>query len=237
MAEIVLDLDRAPREWRGLVRRSVARALRSARRGMRLPLRFQGMGMTAVVFCDAAGRGYKIGHTRLQGDVLAREAEFLRIVGSDPEVSRHVAQLERFDPSVPMIVRECVREDGGQAYRHGLRNERYEVWNRIRTVATRYGFGPPEYKDDSFRYVRGRGWVLVDAGFAFASGRRLIGQVLRAIRSDIAELADVSDLAFAVRTEAGRSIDRTLAADLDRRLNVRLDTLRAEETRRRSRSR
>lgn len=222
---LVEDLEHAPREWRMLVRKAAARAIRADRARMRLPLRFVGMGMTASVFCDAAGRGYKVGHNRAFAGVLEEEAEFLRVVGGDPEVRRHIARIERFDRDVPMIVRECIAEDRDAQtlsyYRGGQKRGRpWDVWNRISQAAVRYGFGRPEYKDDAFRYVRSRGWVLVDAGFAARCGRRLVQKALETLRSDVASISDLSDLAYAVRMESGRTIDPTRAEALSKRLTA-----------------
>ena len=70
-----------------------------------------------------------------------------------------------------------------------------------------YGFGPPEFKEESYRLVRGRGWVCFDAGFAIATGRKLLAQAETVPPHGWAG----SDLAYAINMESGRTIPPEIA--------------------------
>lgn len=104
---------------------------------------------------------------------------------------------------------------------------RWEFHQKLGAVMEKYGFSSPEFKEDSYRYVRGRGWVLVDASMPSRVGTRLIALASRVLSGERVPEGDPQDLAFAVRMESGRTIDPARA----KRLSDRLEALAATTSR------
>lgn len=214
--------DRVP-DWALL---DVVRTLpRTGRAGARFPVTFMGVGMTSVVYCDAAGLAFKVSRqdTESARAFLGREAEYLRVAGQVPFAREHTARLIAFRPDLGVIVRECLRGPSGHGYGRGKKGrDLWELHQAVGRIMERHGFTAPEFKEDSYVIVRGRGPVLVDAGFSHATGRRVAKAALDVaagrVRSD--ELEDRPEsLSYDVATEADAgALPRPVAARILRRL-------------------
>ncbi len=195
---VLPDLDSIPESILGEVPGAVHRALQA---GARVPLRYLGAGMTAVVLGDAQGRAYKVGrhpHSPTNVQTLTTEAEWLADAKKVPALSGRVVRFVRFIPQLLTIVNEeVVREN-----RPGGR----DLWDTHQAIAALMkprGWGPPEYKDDSYVWSA-HGPVLVDASATLRFGPRLLRYAL-----DIAagrrplHGERVADLQWELRMEAG----------------------------------
>ncbi len=218
-----VDVDEVPAKYRDEV---VAAAARAERAGADGPLEYVGMGGEGVVFCDSAGRAYKVGRWRgPDASTLADEAAFLKKAGQIPTIKQHVAKFYAYDATNDVIVRECVRPKGERG-KYARRNmpsdsDAWDMADRIGKVMRPYGFTAPERKPDSFVHVSGRGLVLVDAGFALKRGHELVKEAL-----DVAnERRPVTkrraqDLVWALAAERGDSIPAKVADPLIARLRA-----------------
>ena len=182
-----------------------------------MPLRYIGIGMTGVVFCDARGRGFKAARCT---DVTSRrfldeEAAWLEVASTVPGVREHVARFVRYYPRHGILERECVH---GSSVAYRRKDNRWEIHQRIRQAMAPYGFGAPEFKEDSYIHSRGRGWILVDASMPILMGARLVAHAVRVLRGlRVADERPV-DVAYALRMEAGRTVNPERAARLSDRL-------------------
>jgi hypothetical protein len=210
----------------------VTRALAA---GAQPPLEYMGVGMTAVVLCDAENTAWKVGRphreaetgyykTRLVGNVsltlyslLEDEAEWLALANQIPWVQDHVARFYAWHPREAIIERECVR---GKTGSWGKGGTIWDIAKAIEQSMLPYGWSAPEVKEDSYVLARGRGWVVVDAGFVHRAGRALVEQVVRALRGEEITKAstNLNTLAFDVRMERGRTIPPKVADKLLERL-------------------
>lgn len=184
------------------------------------PLDYKGAGATSIVLCDARGIAFKTGRPPLHQSrrrLLTEEALWLQMAGQIPWVREHVARFYRFHPREAVIERECVPgKIGGWGYDRGINN----VYQGIRDTMLQYGWTAPERKEDSFVLTRGRGWVLVDAGFVYRKGRMLVADVLNVLngRRLIYDEFDLNGLAFDLRWERGQSVPEKVADRLLARL-------------------
>lgn len=214
-------------------------AERAARRAVNLagavpPLEYVGAGMTSVVFCDARGRGFKVARNPASPTTrktIAREAEWLARANQVPEIRRNVARFIAYHPG-GILERECVvREASGRGRsRTGL----FDLHKQIQRAMATYGYGAPELKEDSYVYASGRGWVLVDAGFAPDRGAVLARRATDTLRGRRFHNERPADLAFELRMEGDETIPYEVAARLSARLLALPD---AHETPRRSAAR
>lgn len=222
LGAVTVDADEVPAKYRDEV---IAAAARAERAGADGPLEFVGMGMEGVVFCDDAGRAYKVGRRLVTGapPQLATEAAFLKKAGQIPAIKQHVAKFYRYDAASDVIVRECVRPKGT---RRGGRNmpsddAAWDMGDRIDKVMRPYGFTGPERKRDSFVYVSGRGLVLVDAGFALKRGHELVKEALDVANARQAvPRTKAQDLVWALEAERGGSVPAKVADPLIARLRA-----------------
>jgi len=223
LGAVTVDADEVPAKYRDEV---IAAAARAERAGADGPLEFIGMGMEGVVFCDDAGRAYKVGRWRgPDASTLADEAAFLKKAGQIPTIKQHVAKFYAYDATNDVIVRECVRPKGERG-KYARRNmpsdtDAWDMADRVGKVMRPYGFTAPERKPDSFVHVSGRGLVLVDAGFALKRGHELVKEAL-----DVAnERRPVTkrraqDLVWALAAERGDSVPAKVADPLIARLRA-----------------
>jgi hypothetical protein len=227
--------DRVP-DWALL---DVARTiLRAQRAGADLPLEFMGVGMTAVVYCDASGCAFKVSR-RLAPDAVeffAREAAFLEVAAHVPFVKDHVARLLAWRPDLGVIVRECVRGAHGFGYGRGKRSL-HDLHETIDRLMRPYGFSAPEFKEDSYVIARGRGPVLVDAGFAHSVGRRTARHALdvaagRVRSEEFMDSPEAQSFDVVMDAEAGR-IPVPIAIRILRRLVAAAPPARRSEIERR----
>lgn len=222
LGAVTVDADEVPAKYRDEV---IAAAARAERAGADGPLEFVGIGMEGVVFCDDAGRAYKVGRRLVTGapPQLATEAAFLKKAGQIPAIKQHVAKFYRYDAASDVIVRECVRPKGT---RRGGRNmpsddAAWDMGDRIDKVMRPYGFTGPERKRDSFVYVSGRGLVLVDAGFALKRGHELVKEALDVANARrVVPRAKAQDLVWALEAERDGSVPAKVADPLIARLRA-----------------
>ncbi len=184
--------------------------------GARHPIDYVGRGMTGVVFRDARGRGYKVARNdRTARHIVGEEAEWLRAASPVPELRRHIARLVRYHRGLGVIEREHI---AAAPVPYGYSGKRRLLWEEIVRVMKPYGWSAPEYKEDSFVYARGRGWVLVDAGFVHRKGTRLAARAGEVLRGRRFHGEKPSDLAWQLRMEGGRTLPERTAEHLSRRL-------------------
>ncbi len=184
-------------------------------------LDLQGIGMTAWVFCDEQGVAFKVARNMTPSNVemLAREAEWLRVANAVPGVKMHVARFYRWHPEVGVIVRECVRQRDRSTMRR--RKQDGDLWDLHRSIERSmlpYGFTAPELKADSYVFTRDRGYVLVDAGFVHKTGSRLARDIAAKHRDQSMRKEELSLERGVMRSEYGRTIDPEVGARLERRL-------------------
>ena len=190
---------------------------RARRAGARGELEFMGAGATGVVLCDTSGRAFKV--ARRDGD-LAEEATWLQLAAKMPGTGRHIARGASYDSTNRVLVRECARgKIGGWSQEAKLR----ELHDRIGAETIQYGWSSPEFKGDSYVFVRGRGPVLIDASAAHRVGSALVRDVLDVLngRRPLRKYERLQDLAFALRIERGQTVKPAIANRLLERLRVR----------------
>jgi lysophospholipase L1-like esterase len=187
---------------------------RAVAAGARGPLEYIGAGAEGVVFCDATNTAFKVGR---RGVSLEDEADFLRKAGALPRLKKHVAKFIRYDKRQHVLVRECVR---GERLKWSQERKAYDLTDDLEKAMEPYGFLAPERKPDSWIMVRGRGPVLVDAGFATKVGGELVKHTLDVItgRAPRGTYESSESLAFHVRQERGKTIPPAVANKLLRRL-------------------
>jgi lysophospholipase L1-like esterase len=190
---------------------AVERALAA---GAKAPLEYIGAGAEGIVFCDPTQTAYKVGRG---ANSLADEAQFFRKATQVPGVKEHVAKFKRYDAKHNVIVRECVR---GERIKWSQEHKVYDLHRDIEKTMEPYGFLSPERKPDSWVLVRGRGPVLVDAGFATPVGRELVKHTLDVIngRSPRGAYESNESLAFHIRNERGKTIPTKVANKILQRL-------------------
>jgi hypothetical protein len=129
------------------------------------------------VFCDERGFAYKVGRRREDHyrQLLGEEAEWLAVANHVPWVKDRVVKLYAWNPLWIVITRECIagRQAAGRVP-HAL----WETHKEITRLMIPHGWSAPEFKNDSYVYDRGRGWVLVDAGFVHRMGRGVVRYVV-----------------------------------------------------------
>lgn len=196
-------------------------AKRAHRAGAKGELEYIGAGMTGIVFCDEAGRAFKVARGDGDASTVEDEAAWLKKAGQIPGVREHVVRGVRYDRRERVLVRECVRPSPNRDRRV---NERklFALHERIGKRMRQYGWGSPEYKPDSYVYTRERGPVLVDAGFAHRRGHALVEYTLDLLNERRAwpKGERPSDVAWALRMERGESIPAPVANRLLARLKA-----------------
>jgi hypothetical protein len=204
--------DHLQKEVPDVVRRAVAA-------GAVPPLDYKGAGVSAIVLCDARGIAYKTARPPVheaRRHMLREEAAWLHTANQIPWVKDHVARFYKYHPREAVIERECVQGKIGGWGSKGT----WEVHRDISRAMLQYGWTVPEYKEDSFVLAPGRGWVLVDAGFAYRVGRKLVEDVLNVLngRRPIYDEFDLNGLAFDLRQERGKTVPVKVADALLGRL-------------------
>jgi hypothetical protein len=219
----IVDAQYAPAAIASELQPAAARAMAA---GARAPLTYLGAGATAIVFCDGRKHAFKVARidraqppseARANIELLRDEAEWMTVAATVPSVRPHIARLYTYHPRLHVIEKECI--EAAPLGRRPKRS-RWDLMQEIRAAMMPYGFGSPEYKDDSFVFSRGRGWVLVDAGFAIQVGARLVREAALVLAGKVPGLGrfDVESLAYSVRAEAGRTIAPARADRLSERL-------------------
>ena len=192
-------------------------AERAVAAGAQGALEFQGAGMSGIVFCDEKGDAYKV--ARPGGDAtVAEESEWLAKAEQIPGVREHVARGARYDRKNRVLVRECVRGKTGTPRNTG---KLFDIHKDIRKAMTPYGWLSPEFKEDSYVYARGRGPVLVDASMAVRVGGELVKYAQDVLENRRTTHERLSDIAFAIRAERGRTIPDAVADKLLAKLKAR----------------
>lgn len=176
-------------------------------------LEYVGAGMEGIVFCQGS-TAYKVGR---RGVSLEDEADFLRKANTVHRIKDHVARFIRYDKRNHVLVRECVR---GERLKWSQERKAYDLTDDIQKAMEPYGFLAPERKPDSWLMVRGRGPVLVDAGFATPVGHELVKHTLDVIneRAPRGTYESNESLAFHIRQERDKTIPAPVANKILRRL-------------------
>ena len=161
------SFDWVPRSIEHEIPGAIERALAT---GASPPLRYLGAGMSGIVICDSNDVAFKVARRWPGGRssrLLQEEALWFDFARGLPSIRQHVARVVGYEPSTGVLIRECVGEEGRDAWPANPKRSRrrMELFDRICKVMRPYGFRSPEYKEDSFVYSPKRGPVLVDAGF------------------------------------------------------------------------
>lgn len=179
-------------------------------------LEYIGTGMTGIVFCDRRDRAFKV--ARGEGS-LADEAAWLKLARTVPGIRQHIARGARWDAKHRVLVRECAR---GKVGTWSQSRKLRDLHDRIEAAMVPYGWTSPEFKEDSYVTVRGRGPVLVDASMAHRVGRELVKDTLAVLnrRRPLRKYENYTDHGFALRMERGRTVPAPVADRLLRRLKA-----------------
>ncbi len=182
--------------------------------GARGELTYIGAGAEGITFCDEAGRAFKVG--RGTRSSLRDEAQWLKMASQIPNIKDHVPRGVRYDAANDVIVREClVAKDTPRPPK-----KLWKLYERMVAVMAPYGYGKPEFKEDSFVMTR-RGPILVDAGFAIRRGRELVKEALDAANGRVKlDAQSMRDLAWALRMERDSTIPAASANRVLRRLKA-----------------
>ena len=192
-------------------------AERAVAAGAQGELEFQGAGMSGIVFCDERGIAYKV--ARKGGEsTVAEESEWLQKAEQIPGVREHVAKGARYDTKNRVLVRECVQGKTGTSRNT---SKLFDIHKDIRKAMTPYGWLSPEFKEDSYVYARGRGPILIDASMAVRVGGELVKYAQDVIENRRTSHERLSDIAFAIRSERGRTIPAAVADKLLAKLKAR----------------
>jgi hypothetical protein len=190
---------------------------RARRAGAQGELEYMGAGATGIVLCDARGEAFKV--ARGEGS-LANEATWMRLAAKMPSTGQHIARGVRYNAAQRVLIRECARGQTG-----GWKDERKlrDLHDRIEGEMIQYGWTSPEFKGDSYVTVRGRGPVLIDASAAHRVGHALVSDTLAVLggRRQLEKYERLSDLAFSLRMERGRTVPEPIADRLLVRLRER----------------
>jgi len=205
----VRHAEHAPKAIQPELEDAEARARAAGARG---ELTYIGAGMEGIVLCDEAGVAFKVA----RGGSLRDEAEWLQMAARIPNIKQHVPRGVRYDDEHRVLVRECVKpqNDGRRVNEKRL----FELFRRMASTMETYGYMKPEYKPDAFVMARGRGPVLVDAGFTGRRGRPLVRQALALLKQRDPKPQDMRDMAFALRWERGSTIPEATANRILRRM-------------------
>ena len=213
--EIVCDLERFSGTYSPETLRAAKRAVRLA--GAVPPLEFVGRGSTAIVFCDKRGHAFKVAlkpSDPWNRRLIAREAEWLERASQVPEIRRHVARFIAYHEG-GILERECVRSSDAPGRRErSLQPLQALHHHTIKRAMGSHGYSAPEARNDSYVYARGRGWVLVDAGFAKERGQVLVKRALETLRGRRFYREWPASLAVMLEAEAGVTVPRALAERL-----------------------
>lgn len=180
-------------------------------------LTYQGAGATGIVFCDERKIAYKVARQGRESSV-AEEAEWLTRAAQVPGVREHVARNARYDKKRSVLVRECVPGTMGTPRQT---SKLFGVHQEIRAAMAPYGWLAPEFKEDSYVMVRGRGPVLIDASSALRVGKELVRYAQDVLARRRPQTERLEDIAFAIRQERGGSIPKAVADALLAKLRAR----------------
>lgn len=204
---------------RGAPAESIARRVRAA--GARGHLELMGVGMSGVVLCDGKGRAFKVARHESPSSLssIEDEAEWLRVASKVPEVAPHVARFRSWHPDEGVLVRDCVDgRPGGWSHEGRL----YELHERIGKAMMEHGWGPPEFKGDSYVMRESDNKpILVDAGMAIRFGKTLLRYAREVVAGTRRWPDPPGNVAFALRDEMakGRLTERE-AGELEETLQA-----------------
>jgi lysophospholipase L1-like esterase len=172
----LLDYDAVPKRDRKILGDEIDGAVvRAVKAGAGGPLEYMGAGAEGIVFCDG-NTAYKAG--RQGRGSLAMEAAFFEQANKVPGAREHVARFKRYDEANDVLVRECAR---GAPLKWTQAHKAYDLNDALAKVMAPYGFTAPERKPGNWVMVRGRGPTLIDGGFAYDRGQKLVKRVLDVI--------------------------------------------------------
>jgi hypothetical protein len=177
--------------------------------GARPPLLYVGTGMTAVVLCDRQKHAFKIAR-QVPSPTVEDEAEWLETASTVPGVYEHVAPFIAYHPRLTVLERECpVPGTGDETYHWRRGHFLWDLHQSIRDRMEEHGWTAPEFKEDSYVFTA-KGPILVDAGFAYRIGHRLLDYArdMLAGRRSLRKNESWSDLATDVHREIGITLTR-----------------------------
>jgi hypothetical protein len=183
-------------------------------------LSYIGAGAEGYVMCDDHGKAFKAAWPGRTG--LKDEARWFQMAAKIPSIKQHVPKFASYNAEERVLVRECLVPRGGPRPLDRSKSSKrlWDLHKRLVETMAPYGFGRPEFKDDSYVYTK-RGPVLVDAGFAVNRGAQLVKEALAVLKQEEISKRDAEDLAFALRIERGATIPAPIANRLLARLKAR----------------
>jgi len=228
-SKIVLNPNEIPM-WFGGFETAVETALAA---GAVPPISFLGIGMSGWVFCDQSNMAFKVArvHDNAPGirqyayRLIEDEADFLTTARQLPEkIRQHVVRIHEWKSDLGVIKKACIWGKTGAwsdaSHLHDLHMEIAEAMDPL-------GWGPPEFKEDSYILDSNNVWVLVDAGFVNRFGKRLADYAEDVVQGRFKTLiplgySEASDLAFAVKMDG---LDKRIPEDQAYRLFLELKDL------------
>lgn len=190
------------------------------------PLRHMGTGGYGVVFCDSAGRAWKLARFTEPPDAhaltwaeeaLGSEYEWLRDAGRT-SIAPFVAQVYAYHPAALAIERECIFGSPGG---WGQGRELSELHRAINAaMVAEAGWTAPEFKEDSYIYRESDGRpILVDASLALRIGMNLARWILEVLDGQRRTTDTPHSLAFYILREGDMgAVPREIVATILRRL-------------------
>lgn len=195
------------------------------------PLEFLGEGMTAIVLGDDADLAWKVykpwppEYRDREQYAHEAEAEWLITASRDPDLAKYVPRNVRWHPREQVVERECIYGRPGGWGTRWLR-EIFDIL--IPVMRERYGWGRPEFKEDSFvveededQEPTGR-IILVDAGFPQRFDENLV-QYVREVLAGRTPHEDIQDLLYALRISV---LDKDIAESVAEPLMRALEKMR-----------
>ncbi len=230
-SKIVLNPSEIPM-WFGGFEEAVEAAIAA---GAVTPITFMGIGFSGWVFCDQTGIAFKITRV-LEGRnfdktayrTVEDEAAFLFAARQLPEeIRKHIVSIHKWRSDLGVIVKGCI---WGQAGGWSDESKLYEIHEEIAEAMKPLGWGPPEFKDNSYIQNPEGVWILVDAGFALRFGKVLADYAEDVVQNRLQthiplSFSEVSDLAFAVKMEG---LEKRIPEDQAYRLFLELKTLQEQ---------
>lgn len=200
------------------IRDALSRARKAGAEGA---LAYVGAGAYGIVFCDDAGRAWKVfrkpresgnhirsGHETFLREAVETEFEWLGSA-SESSMADNVARVYSMDLDNLVLVRDCVEgESGGWKDEDRLRKIHKKLWEAMEPL----GWSAPEFKPDSYIITPDGKAVLVDASMAMRIGQRLLCFVKDVIDGERDSYETPSTLAFFVLREIRHGLPK---ADAD----------------------
>jgi hypothetical protein len=194
---------------------------RARKAGAEGALAYVGAGAYGIVFCDDAGRAWKVfrkpresgNHVRSGHEIFLRESlqtEFEWLdSASESSMAENVVRVYSMDLEHLVLCRDCVEGEPG-----GWKDESrlHEIHKKLAAAMEPLGWSAPEFKADSYVITPDGQAVLVDASMAMRIGQRLLCFVKDVIDGERESYETPSTLAFFVLREVRHGLPK---ADAD----------------------